>query len=146
MKITVEVDEKCLETEIIIITNEVDSKVNDIISKLNEQTVNKIVGFGDDTVLILNDNEIIRVYSSNQKVYAVTKEKEYILKLRLYELENKLDNKKFVRTSNSEIVNINYIKSFDLSFNGTICINLKNGETIFTSRRYVSKIRKLFGL
>ena len=70
----------------------------------------------------------------------------YQIRLRLYELEERLDDSKFVRISNSEIVNLKKVKSLDLSFVGTICMELSNGEVSYVSRRYVSKIKKKVGL
>lgn len=57
-----------------------------------------------------------------------------------------MDNSKFVRISNSEIVNLKKVKSLDLSFVGTICMELSNGTVSYVSRRYVSKIKKVLGL
>ena len=70
----------------------------------------------------------------------------YQIRLRLYEAEERLDNSKFVRISNSEIVNLKKVKSLDLSFVGTICMELSNGTVSYVSRRYVSKIKKVLGL
>ena len=60
--------------------------------------------------------------------------------------EERLDNNLFVRISNSEIVNLKKVKSLDLSFAGTICMELSNGDVSYVSRRYVSKIKKILGL
>ena len=60
--------------------------------------------------------------------------------------DKRLDNSKFVRISNSEIVNLKKVKSLDLSFVGTICMELSNGTVSYVSRRYVSKIKKVLGL
>ena len=67
------------------------------------------------------------------------------MRARLYELEETL-KKQFVRISNSEIVNLQKVKSFDLSFTGTICVSLSDGTVTYVSRRYVSKIRQVLGL
>ena len=37
-------------------------------------------------------------------------------------------------------------KRFDLSFSGTICVNLAGGQTAYVSRRYVAKIKRLLGI
>ena len=60
--------------------------------------------------------------------------------------EEKLSGRKFVRISNSEIINLNKTANFDLSFVGTIQVKLKNGDTTFVSRRYVSEIKKILGI
>lgn len=51
-----------------------------------------------------------------------------------------------IRISNSEIVNLKKVKNLDLSFVGTICMELSNGDVSYVSRRYVSKIKRLLGL
>ena len=71
---------------------------------------------------------------------------EYALRLRLYEAEQRLDSKTFVRISNSDIINLRKVKSFDLSFVGTICITLSNGTVTYVSRRSVAKIKQLLGM
>ncbi|MDE7379833.1 MAG: LytTR family transcriptional regulator, partial [Clostridia bacterium] len=86
------------------------------------------------------------IYAAVGKVFAVTDKKEYVLRLRLYEAEEKLNGKGFVRISNSEIINIKKAKKFDLSTIGTICVSLSNGDISFVSRRYVSKIKKTLGI
>ena len=89
---------------------------------------------------------MIRIYAANSKVFAVTDSGEYTLRLRLYEVEERLDPNQFVRISGSEIVNLKKVKNFDLSFAGTICVELMNGTSSFVSRRYVSKIKKILGI
>lgn len=95
---------------------------------------------------ILEPQSIYRIYAANQKVFAITDKGEYVLRSRLYELEEQLVREKFIRISNSEIVNLTRIKNFDLSYAGTIGVTLTNGETTFVSRRYVPKIKQALGI
>ncbi len=76
----------------------------------------------------------------------MTAKGEYLLRMRLYEAEERLDQTRFVRISNSEIINLKMAKRFDLSFSGTICVNLAGGQTAYVSRRYVAKIKRLLGI
>ena len=71
---------------------------------------------------------------------------EYVLRLRLYEAEQRLNRHSFVRISNSEIINLKKVKGFDLSFAGTICVTLTNGTVTYVSRRYVAKIKQVLGI
>ena len=79
-------------------------------------------------------------------MYAEAEGGTYLLRLRLYEAEQRLASRSFVRISNGEIINLKRIRGFDLSFVGTICVTLSNGTVTYVSRRYVSKIKQLFGI
>ena len=148
MKLNVEIDTNIEEPAALIttprITEEV-TRVVDFISKLDDITT-VISGIRDDKVELLEQESIFRIYAEEGKVLASTESGLYQIRLRLYELEERLDDSKFVRISNSEIVNLKKVKSLDLSFVGTICMELSNGEVSYVSRRYVSKIKKKLGL
>ncbi len=89
---------------------------------------------------------MIRIYLNSGKVVAVTDKGEYVLRLRLYEIENLLLTDQFIRISNSEIINLKKVNNFDLSFTGTICVKLSNGVTTYVSRRHVPKLKKILGI
>lgn len=89
---------------------------------------------------------MIRIYLNSGKVVAVTDKGEYILRLRLYEIENLLLTDQFIRISNSEIINLKKVNNFDLSFTGTIYVKLSNGVTTYVSRRYAPKLKKILGI
>lgn len=146
MQIEIQIDDKCKEPKVVILTNKITDEINDIVKKLSEETPDMICGFKDDKLEILEQKDIFKIYSSNGKIFSTTENGEYILKLRLYELEERLDKKTFVRISNGEIINLKKVKSFDLSFSGTICVSLSDDTTTFVSRRYVSKIKQVLGI
>ncbi|MBQ5545013.1 MAG: LytTR family transcriptional regulator DNA-binding domain-containing protein, partial [Clostridia bacterium] len=87
-----------------------------------------------------------RIYAEQQKVLAVTEKGVFQIRMRLYQLEEKLAGRKFVRISNSEIINLKKTAKFDLSIAGTIQVRLKNGQSTYVSRRYVSKIKEILGI
>lgn len=144
MKVEVKIDRECKETRAIVITNEWSDEIKTMVKFLEDQS--SILGYQSDTATILEQKDILSIFSSNKKVFAMTKDKEYQIHLRLYELENILYEKWFVRISNSEIVNLKHIKKFDLSLTGTIRIIFFNGNATYVSRRYVSKIKKTLGM
>ena len=147
MKLNIKIDTNVTEPEALIITpkmNEEVSRIADFIEKLNGMTA-VISGTKDDRVEILEQDALIRIYAEGGKVFARTEGGLYQLRLRLYELEERLDAGEFVRISNSEIVNLKKVKSIDLSFSGTICMEMSK-EVSYVSRRYVSKIKKILGL
>jgi len=150
LKIDIRIDEKTQETTIIVQASKIDEEITEIINKLkeieNKNPKGTITGFKDDIVEIIDEHKIIRIYSSMQKVLAQTSIGTYLIKARLYELEERLDKNNFVRISNSEIINLKRVVNFDLSFSGTICVNLDNKETTYVSRRYVGKIKEVLGI
>lgn len=148
MKLNIEIDTNIEEPAALITTpymTEEVTRVVDFISKLDD-IATVISGIRDDKVELLEQESIIRIYAEEGKVLARTESGLYQIRLRLYELEERLDDSKFVRISNSEIVNLKRVKSLDLSLVGTICMELSNGEVSYVSRRYVSKIKKMLGL
>lgn len=146
MQIEIKMDENYREPKIIIMTDKMTDEVNDIVKKLSVEEPQLIAGFKDDSVQVIDPSSIYRVYAQSGKVFAETSKGNYLLRLRLYEAEERLEKLSFVRISNSDIINLKKVKSFDLSFAGTICITLSNGTVTYVSRRTVSKIKKLLGI
>ena len=145
MQIEIKIDEKCKEPKIIVMTDKMTDEVNAIIKRLSDEQPQVIAGFREDVVEVLEPAEIYRVFAESGKVFAETNHGEYALRLRLYEAEQRLDSKTFVRISNSDIINLRKVKSFE-SFGGTICITLSNGTVTYVSRRSVAKIKQLLGM
>lgn len=146
MKVEIKIDSSCTEPRILIITDVVTEEINSLVRKLSEDVPRLISGSRDDKVEVLEPEGLVRIYANAGKVYAVTGKGEYTLRLRLYEAEERLDPRQFVRISNGEIINLKQVLHFDLSFTGTICVRLSNGTTTYVSRRYVAKIKKLLGM
>ena len=146
MKIEVKVDAACNETTVVICTDKVTDEIQQLVRKLSLDAPQVIVGFREEEAVILTQEEIVRAYAEGGKVFAETSGGRFQMRLRLYELEERLDAKRFVRISNSEIVNLGWIRGFDLSFAGTICVRMKNDTLTYVSRRYVAKIKQVLGL
>lgn len=146
MEMEIKIDRSCKEPKIVIITNQMTDEVNELIQKLSIEQSTPIVGFRVDVAEILEPSDIYRVFALNGKIFAETKQGEYTLRMRLYEIEQRLDPHVFVRISNSEIINLKNVKGFDLSFAGTICVTLSNGTVTYASRRYVAKIKRILGI
>lgn len=146
MEIEIVIDKNQIEPKIIIKTNKLTQEVENIMNIISQQNPSLISGIKDEKIEIIDENCIISVFAQDTKVYADTKNGIYELKLRLYEMENILDKTKFVRISKSEIINLKAVKNFDLSFTGTISVEMKNGKISYVSRRFVAKIKKILGV
>lgn len=146
MQVEIKINKEQKEPQIIIITDKITDEIDVLIKKLSEDKTKIISGFRDGVFEILQHNDIVRIYSANQKVYVVTIKGEFTTRLRLYELEEILNYNQFIRVSNSEIINLKKVKNFDLNFSGTICVVFFDGQVTYVSRRYVARIKKVLGL
>ncbi len=146
MQVELKIDSACVEPKVIIATASVTEEVNWILKRLSEEIPQVISGKKDEKIEVLDEAEIIRVYAQGGRVFAVTDKGEYVLRLRLYEAEERLDSRCFFRNSNSGIIKLKKVSCFDLSFTGTICVKLSNHTMSYVSRRYVSKIKKMLGI
>ena len=146
VQVEVKLDAAATEPKVIILTNRMTEEVHSIVQMLSETEPKLIAGFREDTVTVLDEKDILKIYAANGKVYAVLPSGEYTLRLRLYEIEERLKPQHFVRISNSEIINLKKVKSFDLSITGTICVVLSDGSKAYASRRYVTKLKGVLGL
>ena len=146
MQIKIEFNKAYKEPEIIILTDKMTDDIDRIFKMLSDEKSQIIEKKKNDRVEVLEPNDIIRVYANSKKVFAVTDKGEYMLRLRLYEAEERLSLNQFVRISKSEIINLKKVNNFDLNFAGTICVRFFNNEVTYVSRRYVSEIKKVLGV
>ena len=146
MKYEIQIDPSYTEPKVIILTAAITDDVNDLTKKLMENSPSVLSGWKDEKIEILEPTDLLRIYASAGKVIAVTNHGEYTLRLRLYEVEERLKSDVFVRISNSEIINLKKVGNFDLSIAGTISIKLLDGTTSYVSRRFVTKIKKTLGI
>jgi DNA-binding LytR/AlgR family response regulator len=146
VKFEVVIDSSCKEPKVIILTDKMTDEIAEVMKRLSENSMDSLAVYSTRGVKIVECKDIIRIYTEKQKVFVQTAEGVYTVRLRLYELEEKLDSQVFVRISNSEIVNIKMITNMDISLTGTIGVLLKENIKTYASRRYVSKIKKLFGI
>lgn len=146
MQIEIKIDHSYTEPKILILTASMTEDVNKVLNRLAENTPQIISGTRHEKIEVIEEGDLIRVYANAGKVFAVTEKGEYTVRFRLYEMEQRLNPEHFVRISNSEMINLKKVKHFDLSFTGTIYVELANGTTTYVSRRYVPKIKKILGI
>ena len=146
MQIEINIDAKYKTPKLIIKTESVTDEINEVIKKLSADVPKAIIGFSDGCAEVLAPEHIYRFYSSQGKVFAVSENGEYIIKTRLYEIDEQMCLPKFVRISNSEIINLKKARNFDLSLAGTIRVKFIDGSATYVSRRYISKVKKILGM
>lgn len=143
MQIEIQIDSSHSDTKVIVVAPSMTEEVESLVKMLSDDTPHFLTGSRNNKLEVLEPEDLIRIYSSSGKVFAVTPKGEYTLRLRLYELEQRLDHNRFVRISNSEIINLKKVEHFDLNFTGTICAKLTDGSKSYVSRRYLPKIKQM---
>ena len=149
MKVGINIDRSVEEVEVLITAQEQSRTVNALyehIVEFDKKSLETLTAYKDDIAKIVNVADVFRIYTGNQKVYIQTHQGEYAIRYRLYELEEALDKKQFLRISNSEIVNVKKIRDIDLSIIGRICIRFEDNTQTYVSRRYIPKIKKSLGI
>jgi len=130
--------------EVIINAPELTEEVNVIVNSIMgiSNSIKQIIGTKDNKIYLLTINEIIYFYSEEKNNYCKTKSGIFKIKEKLYELEEKLSKGNYVRISNSCIINLKYVDSFDTSIIGTIEVMFKDGSKEYVSRRRVKDVMK----
>lgn len=146
MQVEVRLDPQQSEPKVIILTASMSDEVTALVNQLTAAAPQPLTGTKDEKLILLDEKEIIRIYSQEGKVFATTAKGDFALKQRLYEMEERLDKRSFVRISNGEIINLRKAKGFDLKLTGTICVSLEGGVVTYVSRRYVAKIKQVLGV
>gem|GEM_PF-39644 len=146
VEVEVKIDKNSIVPRIVIFAKEMTIEIAELVKKLTDNNSQTLVGYKEDEIVIIRLEDIYRIYAQGQKVFVQFGKETAQLKLRLYELEEKLSGTQMVRISNSEIVNFNKVKSLDMSISGTITLKLSTGEKSFVARRYVEKIKKHIGI
>lgn len=161
MKISITIDsaynEPLLEIHTAAVTSEVQRLVDSIntlnveleSSKIATSSLFMITAWKAENAVFLKPSDIMQIYSCNKKIFVKTEDAEYELKYRLYELEDLIEEhtlRQFIRISNTDIVNFDFVRNLDMSITGAICVNFKNNGRAFVSRRYVPKIREKLGI
>ena len=117
-------------------------KLEEIVNIIKKDKQQRLFGLDQDQTVLLNPSEIDYVYAENRKIYAVLKDRQLELRMKLYEVEEVLVPHHFMRFSKSVIGNLNRIERFDLSFNGNLCVYFHSGNKEYISRKYVNPIKE----
>lgn len=147
MELEVKLDPARTDVKVVIHAPARMPEVEALLDLLAAEETGRIPGYREGETALLSPADILRFYGEDKEVCAQTAERTYTVRLRLYELEERLPKGQFVRISHSEIVNLRKVTALDLSLTGTIRMTLDHGAAVcYVSRRYVKKIREVLGV
>ena len=143
MEVDIRIDPELQEPKLIIYAPHDTPELRELTKQLSSLSLGPLQVWEEERPFLLQQSEFLRFYTEGKGVCAQTAKKTYTVRLRLYELEERLDSLHFVRISNSEIINLDAVTAVDLSLTGTICMTLDGKLTSYVSRRYVKKIKEV---
>lgn len=85
--------------------------------------------------------DIYYIEAVDSKVFLYSSKKVFETRQKIYELENALKEKYFLRVSKSLLLNLMKVKSIKPAVNGRFTAILQSGEEIMISRKYVPELK-----
>ena len=145
MKINLDIDGKYDDTEVIIRAPHLNNDIERMVAMMRMIDMQIVVRKDNETYL-LETEKILYIEAVDRKTFVYTNSENYESELKLYEIEQELIERDFLRISKNSIVNLRKIKSLKTDVNRKIRITLQNGEQIVVSRMYSDELRKKLGL
>lgn len=119
----------------------------DEISSKEEVKKNIIAGRYNDRFEIINYENILYFEGLGNDVFCITKDKQYKVKEKLYEIELQLGSEGFIRVSKGFIVNISKVKEIIPWFNSKLLLKMEESEReIDVTRKYIKEFKKFLGM
>lgn len=100
-----------------------------------------VSGVSDSKRYEIAVTDICYVESVDGKTFLYTNDGVFETAYRIYELEDMLKPKHFLRIAKSMLVNLMKIQSIQPAFNGRFTAVLRTGEKIIISRNYVKSLK-----
>ncbi len=145
MKITIDESPHHLETEVIIKCPIAHADIQKLSALIKSSEV-KIFGIIGKATHLVDPTHILYFESVDKKTFIYTKDQVLETPLRLYEIERKLTDHDFFRSSKSTIINISKIEKLTPKLNGKLEVLLENNEKLVVSRQYVPILKEILGL
>ena len=147
MKVEIQIDPNLDEPVAVLRVPGLTEEAEALAARLREEAVlQPFTVYRDREAVRVSRSMVLRFYAEDKGVLCQTGTGTFTVRQRLYELEEALAGTRFVRVSNSEIVNLDRVTGLDLTLAGTIKMTLEGGTVCWVSRRYVKKIKQALGL
>ena len=121
------------------------NKIVEAVEKIMGINAMCLFGYSETDAVRIDPNEVDCYFTDSNKIYVCIGDKKYLLKERLYKIEEIL-SQDFIRINQGCIINVNKVKKFDMSLGGTIKVILTNGFEDYISRRQIKNVKRRFGI
>ncbi len=145
MKITVEEHPGLAQTEVVIRCPRLDAGTTRLVELLQLSNA-RLTGEREGVTCLLDAGQVLYIDTVDRGTFLYTGEGVYETRLRLYELEEQLAGREFVRASRSTLVNFAQVRSLRPELGGRLRLTMANGEIVIANRQYVPAIKAKLGL
>lgn len=144
MKIFVKEDKKIEEIQVDILCQKRDQEVEGLIKRI-ENKLSKISGYKEGKSYLIAPKDIFYIDTVDNKLFLYLKSEVLEGKYKLYEIEELLADRYFIRCNKSTVINVTRIEMILPRENRSLLAVMENGEQIYISRNYAKKIKELIG-
>lgn len=145
MKIEIDIDKKYTDVGVIVTAPELTPDIERIVSFMRMMDMQIAVKRDDETIL-LDTTMILYIEAVERATFVYTENDVFESDFKLYEFEQQLPEKDFIRVSKQSILNLRKVKRLKADVNRKIRVTLLNGEQIIVSRMYADELRKRLGI
>ena len=119
----------------------ISEKVREIIAFVKSRQ-GQLTGTADDRQYEIAVSDVFYIESVDNKTFIYTKNKVYETRHKLYELEEILKEKRFLRVSKSTLLNLMKVSAIKPALNSRFTAELFSGEQVVITRKYVPELKK----
>ena len=127
--------------EVEIRCHEMTEEVREIVAFVKTRQ-GQLTGMQEGKQFEIAVTDLAYVEAVDNKVFLYTQKQVYETKQKLYELEELLREKYFLRVSKSMLLNLMKVGSIKPAMNGRMLAVLKSGEEILITRKYVADLKR----
>lgn len=121
--------------------HEVTEQVREIVTFVKSRQ-GQLTGVIEDKQYEIPVVDVHYIEAVDNKVFIYSSKQVYETRQKLYELEEILKEKYFIRVSKSLLLNLMKVKAIKPILNGRFMAVLQSGEEIIISRKYVPELKK----
>lgn len=121
--------------------HEVTEEVREIVAFVKTRQ-GRLTGLQEGRQFEVPVTDVCYVEAVDNKIFLYTQKQVYETRQKLYELEELLREKYFLRVSKSMLLNLMKVQSVKPAMNGRMLAVLRGGEEIMITRKYVSELKK----
>ena len=102
----------------------------------------QLTGTADERQYEIAVSDVFFIEAVDNKTFIYTKNKVYETRQKLYELEEILKEKRFLRVSKSTLLNLMKVSAIKPALNSRFTAELFSGEQVIITRKYVPELKK----